>query len=77
MDARPVGRHVAPNNNSQGWGVVALVLVLALAVNSWAFWVHKTHYRNPIHPSSVEPNEAGEAHETPGAQHSTEAPVAH
>lgn len=49
------GRYVPVSHNT-GWGVIALVIALAIVVNAWSFWVHKNSYRNPIHPSSQEPN---------------------
>ena len=52
-----IGRHVPSNNNSQGWGVAALVIALAIAVNVWATWIHNNTYRNPLHPASREPTD--------------------
>ena len=41
------------NNNSQGWGVAAAVIVLAILVNAWIFWVHKSTWKNPVDPTNV------------------------
>ena len=41
------------NNNSQGWGVAAAVIVLAIVVNAFIFWVHKSTWKNPVDPTNV------------------------
>lgn len=53
-------RHV-PHVNS-GWGVIAAVIILAVAINAWSYWVHKTTYRPFVHPSSTIPNTQSGGH---------------
>ena len=57
-----VGRHVPANNNSQGWGIVALVVVITIAANAWSYMIHKKSYRPFIHPSAQVPNSGGAGH---------------
>ena len=48
--------HVPANNTRQGWGVVLFVVLLTLALDFGAYMIHKATYRNPVHPSSQQPN---------------------
>ena len=41
------------NNNSQGWGIAGAVIMLAILVNAWIFWVHKSTWKNPVDPTNV------------------------
>ena len=41
------------NNNSQGWGVAAAVIVLAIVANAFIFWVHKSTWKDPVDPTNV------------------------
>ena len=43
-------RYVAPHNNAQGWGIAALVVLLALVCAFSAFTIHKRTYRDPTNP---------------------------
>jgi hypothetical protein len=43
-------RYVAPNNNAQGWGIAALIVLLALVCAFSAFTIHKRTYRDPTNP---------------------------
>ena len=56
------GLHVPANNNSQGWGVVALVVFITLAFNTGAYLIHKATYRHPTHPSATIPNTTSGGH---------------
>ena len=41
------------NNNAQGWGVAAFIVVLAILSNLFIYTVHKRTYKNPIDPTYV------------------------
>ena len=48
--------HVQANNTRQGWGIVAFVVLLTIALDFGAYMIHKATYRNPVHPSATIPN---------------------
>lgn len=56
------GIHVPANNTRQGWGVVALVVLITLAADFGAYMIHKATYRSPLHPSSQQPNTVSGEH---------------
>ena len=56
------GRHVPANNNSQGWGIIALVVAITIAANVWSYMIHKSTYRAFLHPSAQVPNSGGAGH---------------
>jgi len=43
-------RSAPVNNNSQGWGVAALVTLLALVCALTAWYIHNETYRSPLDP---------------------------
>jgi hypothetical protein len=43
-------RYVPPNNNAQGWGIAALIVLLALVCAFSAFTIHNRTYRDPTNP---------------------------
>jgi hypothetical protein len=54
-------RYVPPNNNAQGWGMAALIVLLALVCAFSAFTIHNRTYRDPTNPLG-ESRAASEGH---------------
>jgi len=44
-------QHVSPS--SQGWGVAALIIILAIVANTMAYRVHKATYLQPDAPAAA------------------------
>ena len=42
------------NNNAQGWGVAAFIVVLAIISNIFIYTVHKKTYKAPTDPTWVD-----------------------
>ena len=42
------------NNNAQGWGVAAFIVVLAILSNLFIYSVHKRTYKAPTDPTYVD-----------------------
>ena len=51
-DARVTRGHVTANNNSQGWGVAAFIVALALGCTFAAYYIHERTYRSPNDPAA-------------------------
>jgi len=51
-DAPAARGHVAANNNSQGWGVGAFIIALALGCAFTAHYIHERTYRSPNDPAA-------------------------
>ena len=49
------------NNNAQGWGVAAFILLLALLCIATAAWIHNETWCDPRNPMCVEHVDGGEA----------------
>lgn len=45
-DAPPTGRYARTPRN-EGWGIAAAVIVLAIALTYWAWYMKDTTYRSP------------------------------
>lgn len=43
-------RHMHEDAGRKGWGIAALVILLAIVSNLFIFWVHKSTYRHPADP---------------------------
>ena len=41
------------NNNAQGWGIAALVILLAIVTNAFIYVVHKRTFKAPTDPTNV------------------------
>lgn len=46
------GESAPVNNNAQGWGVAAFIVVLAIACTFGAWTLHKETYRSPNDPAA-------------------------
>lgn len=45
-------RHVAANNNAQGWGVGIFIIALALGCTFTAHYIHQRTFRSPNDPAA-------------------------
>ena len=41
------------NNNAQGWGIAAFIVLLAILANAFIYVVHKNTYKSPNDPTNV------------------------
>ena len=57
VQTRQVASTGRVNNNAQGWGVAAFIVVLAILSNIFIYSVHKKTWKNPVDPTYV--NERG------------------
>ena len=54
--------HVPANNNSQGWGVAAFIVALALGCAFTAHYIHERTYRSPTDPAATVTTSEHEPH---------------
>ena len=51
-EVRATSGHVPANNNTQGWGVAAFIVALALGCAFTAHYVHERTFRSPNDPAA-------------------------
>jgi hypothetical protein len=51
-DVHVTRSHVPATNNSQGWGVAAFIVALALGCVFGAHYIHERTYRSPNDPAA-------------------------
>lgn len=59
-------RHV-PARTNEGWGVAALVVLLAIGCAVGATVIHKRTYKHPTDPTALTVNGKAAVHQTPAA----------